>query len=169
MLIENFPRKVTGMNRRTELMRSVKSARKLFVVDIENAVGIGKIDEASCLKVKNRIEQTYNPQPYDLTVIGVSHKGNIFPASAWAGARLVIKEGHNGADLALENVLANENVENRFGEVVIVSGDGLFAAQAARLRSLDVKVTVDARARQLARILAFSCSTVTLAPNKLAA
>ena len=33
------------MNRRIELRRSDKSARKLFVVDIENAVGTGVIDE----------------------------------------------------------------------------------------------------------------------------
>ena len=57
----------------------------------------------------------------------------------------MLREGHDGADLALENVLSSENVEERFSEVVIVSGDGLFANQAARLRSLGVRVTVDAR------------------------
>ena len=157
------------MNRRIELRRSDKSARKLFVVDIENAVGTGVIDEESCKSVKSRIERTYRPGDSDLTVVGVSHKNNLFPAHAWDGARVVIREGHNGADLALEGVLINENVENRFGEVVIVSGDGLFSEQASRLRSLGVRVTVDARARQLARVLAFSCSSVRLAPSALAA
>ena len=157
------------MNRRIELRRSDKSARKLFVVDIENAVGTGVIDEESCKSVKSRIERTYRPGDSDLTVVGVSHKNNLFPAHAWDGARVVIREGHNGADLALEDVLVNENVEGRFGEVVIVSGDGLFSEQASRLRSLGVRVTVDARARQLARVLAFSCSSVRLAPSPLAA
>ena len=157
------------MNRRIEVRKSDRSARRLFVVDIENAVGAGRIDEESCELVRSRIERTYMPGQDDLTVIGVSHKNNLFPADSWEGARLVHKEGHDGADLALESVLANENVENRFGEVVIVSGDGLFAKQAARLRSLGVKVTVDARARQLARVLAFSCTCVGLAPTELAA
>ena len=157
------------MNKRIELRRSDKSARKLFVVDIENAVGTGVIDEESCKGVKSRIERTYHPGSSDLTVVGVSHKNNLFPAHAWDGARVVIREGHNGADLALEDVLINENVENRFGEVVIVSGDGLFSEQASRLRSMGVRVTVDARARQLARVLAFSCSSVRLAPSALAA
>lgn len=143
--------------------------RKLFVVDIENAVGAGAIDEESCRSVRSRIERVYNPSTGDLTVIGVSHKNNLFPAHAWDGARVVLKEGHNGADLALESVLSNENVEARFGEVVIVSGDGLFSEQASRLKSLGVRVTVDARARQLARVLAFSCSSVRLAPSALAA
>ena len=157
------------MNRRIELRRSDKSARKLFVVDIENAVGTGMIDEESCKGVKSRIERTYHPGGSDLTFVGVSHKNNLFPAHAWDGARVVIREGHNGADLALEDVLINENVENRFSEVVIVSGDGLFSEQASRLRTLGVRVTVDARARQLARVLAFSCSSVRLAPSALAA
>lgn len=113
------------MNRRVELRKSDKSARRLFVVDIENAVGSGTIDEESCRSVRSRIERTYRPGDSDLTVIGVSHKNNLFPAHAWNGARVVIEQGHNGADLALESVLSNENVEERFGEVIIVSGDGL--------------------------------------------
>ena len=157
------------MNKRIELMKRDKAGRKLFVVDIENAVGIGTVDEGSCLKVKSRIEREYKPARGDLTIIGVSHKNNVFPARAWDGARIVLQEGHDGADLALEDVLSSENVEERFSEVVIVSGDGLFADQAARLRSLGVKVTVDARARQLSRFLAFSCSSVKLAPSALAA
>lgn len=157
------------MNKRIELRRSDKTLRKLFVVDIENAVGAGTINEGSCRNVRDRIEKTYHPGSSDLTVIGVSHKNNLFPAHAWDGARVVLKEGHNGADLALENVLSTENVEARFGEVVIVSGDSLFSAQARRLKSLGIRVTVDSRARQLARVLAFSCSSVRFAPDALAA
>ena len=157
------------MNKRIEVRKSDRCRRRLFVVDIENAVGAGRIDEGSCKSVKDRIERTYHPGSNDLTVLGVSHKNNLFPAHAWDGARVILREGHDGADLALEGVLSNENVEERFGEVVIVSGDGLFSRQASRLRSLGVKVTVDARARQLARVLAFSCTSVRLAPSALAA
>ena len=157
------------MNMRVELRRIDKATRKLFVVDIENAVGTGKIDEESCKLVRSRIERFYKPGYSDLTVIGVSHKNNLFPAHSWDGARVVLMEGHDGADLALENVLTNESVETRFGEVVIISGDGLFASQAARLKSLGIRVTVDSRARQLSTVLAFSCTSVRLAPEELAA
>lgn len=157
------------MNKRIELRKHDRATRRLFVVDIENAVGVGAINEKACLSVKSRIEKEYKPAGGDLTVIGVSHDSNVFPAHAWEGARIVLERGHDGADLALERVLANENVEERFGEVVIVSGDGLFASQAARLKSMGVKVIVDARARQLSRFLAFSCSSVRLAPSALAA
>ena len=157
------------MNKRVEVRKSDRSRRRLFVVDIENAVGAGVIDEQSCRSVRLRIEQTYHPGHNDLTVLGVSHKNNLFPAHAWDGARVILREGHDGADLALEGVLSSENVEERFDEVVIVSGDGLFSKQASRLRSLGVRVTVDARARQLARVLAFSCTSVRLAPSAIAA
>ena len=152
------------MNRRIELRRHDKPSRRLFVVDIENAVDAGAIDAEAC-----RVERIYKPSTNDLTVIGVSHSNNVFPAHSWDGARIVLEHGHDGADLVLERVLANENVEARFDEVVIVSGDGLFANQAARLRSLGVRVTVDARARQLSRVLAISCTSVSLAPTLLAA
>lgn len=157
------------MNKRVEIRKSARSRRRLFVVDIENAIGTGMIDEESCKSIRGRIERTYHPSNNDLTVLGVSHKNNFFPAHAWDGARIILREGHDGADLALENVLSNENVEERFGEVVIVSGDGLFSRQASRLKSLGVRVTVDARARQLARVLAFSCTSVRLAPDALIA
>ncbi len=158
------------MNKRIELRKHDKSTRKLFVVDIENAVGTGMVNEESCKRAMERIYRDHKPQDGDLTVVGVSHSMNYFAVKNWnKSIRVVAEWGHDGADLALENVLANERVEKRFGEVVIVSGDGLFANQAARLRALGVKVTVDARAIQLSRLLAFSCSNVKFAPSALAA
>ena len=158
------------MNRRTELRRSDRVSRKLFVVDIENAVGAGRVDEGSCRAVKGWIDKAYQPRRGDLTVIGVSHPNNVLPAACWGqGVRVVTTWGHNGADLALERVLSSERVEDRFDEVVIVSGDGMFMNQAARLRGHGVKVTVDSEARRLSRRLARNCSVVRLRQSALAA
>ena len=157
------------MRNHTELCKNSETARKLIVVDIENAVGLSAVSERECQMVKSRIEQVYKPNAGDLIVIGVSHSNNVFPASSWNGARIKFRTGHNGADLALEEVLSNENVESRFSEVVIVSGDGLFAKQAARLKSLGVKVTVDSRPSQLSRLLARNCSSIQLAPSAFVA
>ena len=139
--------------------------RRLFVIDIENVVGAGAIDERMCERAEQRVNDVCRPGDNDLIVIGVSHSMNVMPESAWKGARIVLRHGHNGADLALEDVLSNESVENRFSEVVIFSGDGLFARQAARLKRLGVKVTVSARAHELARVLAQCCSVVRLVPE----
>lgn len=158
------------MNKRTELRKSEKKVRKLFVVDIENAIGSGMISRESCRKAMERIYEDFKPQDSDLTVIGVSHPDNFLAVKDWnAGARVVARWGHNGADLALEEVLCKENVERRFAEVIIVSGDGLFSEQAAKLKALGLKVVIDAPARLLSRRLAFSGSVVNLAPSMFAA
>ena len=158
------------MSKRTRVNGNANDSRKLFVVDIENAIGSGCIDEESCRAVRNRIQEVYKPYNSDLTVIGVSHPNNVLPAACWdRSVRVVATWGHNGADLALDCVLSKERVEGRFDEVVIVSGDGMFARQAIRLRSLGVKVAVDSEARRLSKRLALSCSSVRLASSTLAA
>lgn len=158
------------VNKRIELMKRSESSRKLIVVDIENAVGSGVVTAKSCKMVMDRIARTHKPQDGDLIVLGVSHPRNFVAVKEWdMSARVVAKWGHDGADLALEGVLENENVENRFTDVVVVSGDGLFANQVRRLRSLGLGVTVDARITQLSRTLAFSCTSVKLAPVAVAA
>lgn len=63
----------------------------------------------------------------------------------WKGSRLVARSGENGADLALLEVLARERVEERFDEVVLVSGDGIFTDVVAALSAAGVHVTVVAR------------------------
>lgn len=158
------------MKKRIKLRRYNQSTRKIFVVDIENAVGAGVVCEKACRKVMERIYQDHKFQTGDLIVIGVSHSQNFFAVKTWnESVRVVAKWGHDGADLALEKVLEKENIEKRFSEVVIVSGDGLFAAQAAYLRAQGVKVTVDSRITQLSRFLALNCTAIRLAPSEFAA
>ncbi|MGI6221583.1 MAG: NYN domain-containing protein [Coriobacteriales bacterium] len=157
------------MDKRTELRRRNRDPRRLFLVDIENAVGSGAVDEESCRRVRDRVIRDCKPNAGDMTVIGISHSGNAFPAAAWGSVRLVFRKGPSGADLELERVLSTECVEYRFDEVVIISGDGQFATQTARLRERGVKVTVDSRPHAPSRRLAVSCSAVWFAPDYPAA
>ena len=106
---------------------SQRKSRRLIVVDIENAVGSGFLSEGLVLNEMKRFEEAYGVNDGDHVVLGVSHTANAFPAKAWSHSRLVMKLGENGADLALKGVLANENVAARFSEVIVVSGDGIFA------------------------------------------
>jgi hypothetical protein len=73
-------------------------------------------------------------------VIGTSHVGLMATGLGWAGPRLVARSGENGADLALLEVLAQERVEERFDEVIIVSGDGIFTDAVAALGAAGVRV-----------------------------
>lgn len=75
-------------------------------------------------------------------VIGTSHVGVVAAGLGWRGPRLVARSGENGADLALLEVLTEERVEERFDEVVLVSGDGIFTEAVAALAAVGVEVTV---------------------------
>lgn len=57
------------------------------------------------------------------------------------GARLLFGSGPDAADLALIAVIEHEGLAARFDEVIIASGDGIFAGYAAQLAAADVRVT----------------------------
>ena len=152
-------------NRRIEL----NSLRKIFVVDIENAIGSGAITENDVLRVKDALEELYSICNQDLVVIGVSHSKNVFSAHTWTSARIVLKRGHDGADLALKKVLRDESIANRFREVVIVSGDGIFSEEAGLLRDAGLRVTIHAEIRRVAtRLLRFASFANLTHENKVA-
>jgi uncharacterized LabA/DUF88 family protein len=59
-------------------------------------------------------------------------------------------------------VIENENVADRYGAVVIGSGDGLFAEPAAKLQAFGCKVSVAAsRPGSVSRRLAFAVRDIT--------
>lgn len=148
------------MNSRSELNHRPGYNRRLFAVDIENVIGSGHIDAASVEKAEERVEEEYSIGENDFVVIGVSYDANLFPASAWKGARPVFQRGKDGADHALMHVLDHENVEGRFDEVVLLSGDGIFADSVARLEKLGVRVVVRSEAEHTSRRLARLCTVV---------
>jgi hypothetical protein len=144
--------------------------RRIILVDIENLVGGG----VSEIEVANAALAAINPiignEEHDQTVIGVSHFSALASGCARPNARLVMRSGKNGADLALLEVLECENIEERFGQVVLVSGDGIFTESVARLGSCGVRVTVVAREGSLSRRLRMAASeslTCTLPEDEL--
>lgn len=134
------------MNKRIEL----NSPRRIFIIDIENAVGCGALSSEDVIREKTSLEEIYSIRESDLVVIGVSHGNNVFPAHSWEGARIVLKHGHDGADLALKKVLIQERIEERFDDVVIVSGDGTFSEEAKMLRRRGVNITIHADIKRVA-------------------
>lgn len=134
------------MNKRIEL----NSHRRIFVVDIENAIGNGVITEEDVIRERAFFEEFYSITDKDFVVVGVSHGNNVFPARSWTSARIVLKHGHDGADIVLKNVLNHERIEERFEEVVIVSGDGAFSEEAKRMKKAGLRVTIHAETKRIA-------------------
>jgi hypothetical protein len=75
-------------------------------------------------------------------------------------ARRLVRSGNNGADEALLDVLREENIDARFTQVVIGSGDGIFADAAAWLSGQGLEVTVVSRPDSLSRRLELAASRV---------
>jgi NYN domain len=138
-----------------------KAGRILHLIDLENLLGSADFsrEEAAC--VHRGYLQVAPFGAIDQIVLATSHHA---AASAWFGwpatARRLVRSGQNGADLALLRVLASESVASRFDRVVIGSGDGIFAYEAARLQTAGVAVTVVTLQAALSRQLGFAVRDV---------
>jgi hypothetical protein len=90
----------------------------------------------------------------DHVVVAFNHGGLFEFGSAWDPARLVVRSGKDGADLALLQVLESEDVADRFDGIVIGSGDGIFAEVAIGFREAGLEVTVVSEPEALSSRLA---------------
>ena len=75
-------------------------------------------------------------------IVACSHHAAQTVAFSFPSDRQLWRSGRNGADLALLDVLENERVDEKYAQVTICSGDGIFATSAAWLAGVDVEVTV---------------------------
>jgi NYN domain len=140
---------------------SDKAGRILHLIDLENLVGSADFSREEAARVHRGYVQVAPFGAIDQIVLATSHHA---AAPAWFGwpatARRLVRSGQNGADLALLRVLACESVATRFDRVVIGSGDGIFAYEAARLQAAGVAVAVVALHAALSRQLGFAVRDV---------
>ena len=101
----------------------------------------------------------------DHVVVGANPSLAVEAGLEWPGARLLVRGGPDGADLALE-----ESVEDvtwharRYDRVVIGSGDGRFSTIAESFKAAGIPVGVVATERSLALVLAQAATFVALLP-----
>jgi hypothetical protein len=133
---------------------SEPEGRLLHLLDVENLVGSADFSRE---KVATMYRAYLEAAPHGLVdqlVAATSHHSAL---AAWFGlperARRLVQSGADGADLELLRVLAFEAVELRYDRIVIGSGDGIFAGQAARIQGAGGNVTVVTRPEALSRRL----------------
>lgn len=136
--------------------------RRLVVVDIENVVGGAVLSIEQAVGAHAVIEKVAELSGCEHVVIGTSHVGVVSTGLGWRGPRLVVRSGEDGADLALLEVLTEERVDERFDEVVLVSGDGIFAAAIAALAAEGLDVTVFAPAGHCSKRLRLAAQRTIL-------
>lgn len=107
--------------------------RKAHLVDLENLVGSGHVTEAAARRVRDVYLATGVVAPGDHVILGVSHHNQLAAGFGWPDVRRQVRSGPDGADLALQEVMAAEGLHVRFGACIVVTGDGGFAPSIAAL------------------------------------
>jgi len=134
--------------------------RQLHLIDAEN---LGQDPRPTALAA-SAVRATYNQlvgrQACDHVVVACNHGALLNVGCAWLGARLLARSGKDGADLALLDVLATEDVASRYDGVVLGSGDGIFTDAVIELRRSGLDVTVVAPLESLSRRLRMVASRV---------
>ncbi len=116
--------------------------RLVHLVDIENAVGCSSVTQDDVRRVRAAYLGSGLVGPRDQVIVGVSHHNVIAVGLGWPEARRVVRSGKDGADLALQEVMATEQLDLRFGACVVVTGDGGFALPVAQLIARGLSVAV---------------------------
>lgn len=127
--------------------------RTVHLIDLENMVGSGHLTESAVRRARAAYAAAIVVAPGDLVIVGISHHNQLAAGFGWPEARRVVRSGPDGADLALQEVMATEQLESRFGACLLVTGDGGFAHPVAALIGLGLRVGVLAPKGQLSAAL----------------
>lgn len=141
-------------------MNTSRAPRALHLVDVENLVGSGSPtnhDVARCVTAYRRLRVLRDD---DLIVVACNPAIGVSVGLSWRSARLLVRRGTSGADLALVDVALRERVDSRFDQVVVASGDGLFVDAVGYLQRRGVSVTVVAPLESLSRRLRMAANRV---------
>ena len=147
-------------------MQQRSSSRRFVAMDIENINGGAVTSNESAAAAWREIAEVIGLSDHEHVVVGVGPSSLLAAGTSRPSARCVMSRGLNGADHALIDVLRSECISDRFGEVVLVSGDGEFCEVAAWLASEGVRVTVVARDGHLSKRLQVAATNLVLLPNR---
>jgi len=120
------------MSSTTSRTRGAKR-RRVHLVDLENLAGSSHVTESHARWLRDVYLGTGMVAHGDHVILGVSHHNQLAAGYGWPDARRVVRSGPNGADLALQEVMATENLAGRFDSCIVATGDGGFAEAIAAL------------------------------------
>ncbi len=125
------------------------SVRRLHVIDVENLLGTGRPSPAELAWCERTYRALGIVGPDDLVVVASNPYIGLEVGRCWSSRRLLVGHGPDGADHALLRVLTQEGIERSFTQVVLASGDGIFADPVAWLQRHRIEVTVVSRGTAL--------------------
>ena len=146
------------MTKKRKPSKKIHEGQSLVLVDIENQVGASELTAENVVEVKTALDLLEGAGI--MHVVACSHHNAKVVMFNWPKARIILKSGKDGADLALIDVANDERVGKRFDRVVIASGDGIFAAVAKDLSTEGVQVCVVCGRGVLSKNLEYQCVNV---------
>lgn len=140
-----MPNHKTKQRRLLELRRG----RTLTLVDVENLTCDPRPRAAAVADVRAALARLGVGGAGAHVVVACNHGALVAVAEGWPDARHLVRSGPDGADEALLDVARHEDVANRYGRVVLATGDGSFAGVAAALAAAGVHVVAVSRRHTL--------------------
>jgi hypothetical protein len=141
--------------------------RTLHLVDIENLAGNPDASPTEINEVLVAYRKLVPPSPQDHVVIASSRHIGLAVGLAWPGARLLWRDGPNGADLALIGDALPEYRSARYTGVIVGSGDGIFSGLVVALRRRGLATGVVSRRGSLSETLRGAAGFVKLLPESM--
>ena len=145
--IRNISRGTRPLSRRNNVRRG------LHLIDIENLCGSSLPTKDDVENARKRYFSVAPFHPGDHVIVASARINLLNSGLGWPKARLLARDGRNGADICLSDVVRHEDVERRFDTVVLASGDGGLAFDIARLGSAGLHTVVVAQQSRLSRQL----------------
>lgn len=133
--------------------------RRLILIDIENFNGGPVQTPAQAKWCRRALGHWLNIHNDEQVIIAADSTTltNVF--AGWPRCRLLEGRGENGADMRLLEVM-DENLHNKYTELILVSGDRIYAEKISQLAGQGLPTTVYSHQAALSKRLAFAATTV---------
>lgn len=152
--------------RRVPRAAFVPAGRSLHLVDVENLMAGPELGDTVLREALVGYRTSAPVSDGDHVIIGANPQLGLAAKTAWPGARLVVRGGPDGADIALlEAVRDVDFIAARYDQIVVGSGDGVFEVVVREFRSRGLAVGVVSLRRGLSYALGTSASFVRLMPE----
>jgi len=138
------------------------ASRKIVLLDIENMLFGAHNTERFRDRSREILALAEARRPTDMVIVGCNPALAFTARSVFPRSQIVTGKGKDGADEALIDMIDLEHAASRFNELVIVSGDHVFAPVAHAARQLGLSVRVVAPRHGLSTALRVYADTTVL-------
>ena len=144
------------------LKKRALRGRRLVVVEIESITEGAVRTRSLASWAKRQVGDAISLQKEEQVIIGAPRRSVLATGTCWPGSRIVTGANPEDVQRELLQVLEGERIGERFDELVLASGNGLFADAIAALAAEGVKVTALAWPGNLSKRLRLAAAETLL-------